>query len=299
MLMHSAPRPFVRDGWVFEPKLDGMRGLAIKTDAGVRLYSRNGVDFSWRYPALVQAINAIARKSMVLDGEIVAFDENGKPCFERLQERIIMSRERDIQIADKTNPVSYFVFDLLERDGVDFTARPLIERRDALIKTVYESDLIKHVQQFECDGISLFAAAAAMGLEGIVGKNLKSPYQPGIRSKNWIKVKHTITADVVIAGYRADVGFLVGRYDDLGNLVYCGSVIGGLRSTEYEYLDKVLEARQDCPFASNMRSSDTIWFEPRIVAEVKFMHWTSGGYLRMPSFTRLRMDLQASGVRCE
>jgi bifunctional non-homologous end joining protein LigD len=274
--------------------MDGMRCIAIWDGVDVHLLSRNGLDFAYKYPALAAELRNSLRAPCVLDGEIVAYDESGRPSFERLQERIVAHREDFIRRSDTTNPVQLFLFDVLSFDGRDVTALPLLARRELLTAEVKETDLVKRLEVFD-DGIALFQASAQLGLEGIVGKNKASIYQCGVRSKNWVKVKHSIRTDVLIGGHRADVGFLVGRYVDENRLRYVGSVMGGLRGDDYEYLDKVLVLRESSPFVESSRAARTLWFEPHVVAEVKFMHWTSGGLLRMPTFTRLRLDLSALG----
>jgi bifunctional non-homologous end joining protein LigD len=294
MLMHAEAQPFARKGWLFEPKMDGMRGIGALHGGQVKLWSRNALDFSWRYPALAEQLRELPDNTVV-DGEIVAFDKLGRVSFERLQERIIMSRESEIMRADISNPVLFFVFDILQVAGRDVTSRCLTERKKILRETLCESSLIKHLDFYEDDGVQLFAASHQLGLEGIVAKNAASSYQCGTRSKNWVKVKHTVTADVVIGGHRKDYGFLVGRYDKERNLRYVGNVMGGLRSADYEYLDRALVLRDSSPFNDRLRSA-SLWFEPLTVAEVKFMHWTSAGYLRMPSFTRLRLDIDPLSV---
>jgi bifunctional non-homologous end joining protein LigD len=292
MLMHSAPEPFNREGWFFEPKMDGMRCITIWDGVDVYLISRNGLDFAPKYPALAAELRKILRSPCVLDGEIVAYDSFGRPSFERLQERIVARREDLIRRSDSTNPVQLFLFDALSFDGRNVTGLPLISRRELLAAEVRETGLVKRLEVFD-DGIALFRASGELGLEGVVGKNKSSIYQCGIRSKNWVKVKHSIRTDVVIGGHRPDIGFLVGSYVDDNRLRYVGSVMGGLRGEDYEYLDKVLVLRESSPFIESSRAPRTLWFEPHVVAEVKFMHWTSGGLLRMPTFTRLRLDLSA------
>jgi bifunctional non-homologous end joining protein LigD len=299
MLMHAEPQPFARAGWLFEPKMDGMRGVAIRGSAetgSVRLMSRNALDFAWRYPSLAAQLQDVLPPDTVVDGEIIAFASDGRPCFERLQERIIMTRDIEIARADLSNPVVFYVFDIMRVEGRDVTTRTLSQRKEILQQAVRESELIKHLQFYADDGLTLFAASSQLGLEGIVGKNASSRYECGVRSKHWIKVKHTVTADVVIAGHRKDYGFLVGRYDADRNLRYVGNVMGGLKSGDYDYLESALVLRDSSPFADKMRSNGAKWFEPLVVAEVKFMHWTSGGFLRMPSFTRLRLDIDPLSI---
>ena len=275
--------------------MDGMRGIAICDGAGaVRLMSRNAIDFAKRYPALAADLGGVPAGT-VLDGEIVAFDAAGRPSFERLQERIIMSRDVEIAGADRSNPVAFYVFDIMRVAGVDVTTACLGERKSLLRNVIRESEFVKHIHFCQDDGVALFEATSRLGLEGIVAKNASSPYQCGVRSKHWIKVKHTITADVVIAGHRKDYGFLVGRFDEERRLQYVGNVIGGLKSTDYDYLDKSLILRESCPFHEKLRNGAK-WFEPLVVAEVKFMHWTSGGFLRIPSFTRLRLDIDPESI---
>lgn len=295
MLMSAQHQPFSRKGWIFEPKLDGMRGIAIVDNDACEIYSRNGLEFAFKYPALAADLGARGG-NFVVDGEIVCLNSAGTPDFELLQQRIRMRNLHEIMHAEQTNPVRFYLFDVLCFDGRDRMHLPLRERKQLLAEHFAESDHVRVTSYFQDYGETLFAACRQNGLEGMVGKNGDSIYQAGVRSKHWIKVKILQTTDVVIGGHKPDVGFLVGRRCPQRGLVYVGSVISGLRNAEYDYLRDHLRERPNSPFAPGIERWRATWFEPEIVAEVRFMLWTSGGFLRMPAFTRLRLDRSAHDV---
>ncbi len=289
----------VGEGWVYEPKWDGFRAIVTVAGGEVTLTSRNGKDLTGRFPDVARAVPLAIRSSdAVLDGEICALDEDGRSRFSLLQE---------------SGGTSMLVlFDLLELDSEPLLDQPLGERRRRLEELVGSSAGVVVSPQFD-DGPALLAAARQQELEGVVAKQVGSPYRPGRRTPDWQKLKLRQTQEVVIAGYtrgqgRRTGGFgaLVAGVQDAGVLRWAGNVGTGFSDDEIERLRKVLAPleRPDSPFAEvpkmpRVRRSDVTWVEPALVAEVEFVEWTHEGRLRAPSYVALREDRAAPDVRRE
>jgi bifunctional non-homologous end joining protein LigD len=288
--------------WGFEPKWDGIRAIAV-CDEETRLISRNEKDITVAYPELHRLHDQVVALEAMLDGEIVAF-EDGIPSFQRLQQRMHLRDQAQIEQIARRIPVAYMVFDLLYLDGEDLTGRPLSERRRILEDTIVSTERIQISPIIEGDGTALFSAAAAQGLEGIMAKRLTSRYQPGARSRDWLKVKVTFDADVVIVGWtegegrrKGTLGSLVMAVYDDGELRYVGNVGTGFDTRSLaEAMDRLnaLEGTES-PFPSEvMRSRPELrrahWVTPTLVAMVEHRQLTSAGRLRAPSFKGFRED---------
>ncbi|HEY5780508.1 MAG TPA: DNA ligase D [Lysobacter sp.] len=305
MLAEIGQAPFHREGWMWEPKLDGYRVIAFIDRDGVRLRSRRGLDLTPAFPALVKALTEQAVDGMVLDGEIVAFDANGKPSFNALQNRVQLKSQAELAAADRNAPVVFFCFDLPYFAGVDLREAPYRDRRRYLAQALLPSPLVQLVHADE-DGIALQQAALASGFEGVVGKRLDSRYHAGRRSASWLKVKPVQSAEFVIAGYTRGKGareslgaILVGYWED-GQLRHASHVGSGFDARTLERLQARLAPlkRRLCPFAEKPElNNPTTWVEPELVAEVQFQEWTGDGHLRAPVFLRLRDDIDAKTVR--
>ncbi len=295
MHAESAEAPFNRAGWAWEPKLDGYRVLAFVGDKGVRLRSRRGLELAGSFPRLVGEFGQQRVSGMILDGEIVGFDEAGRPSFNALQSQIKAKIERAV----------FYAFDLLHFAGVDLRGEPYADRRRWLAQCLLPSRLVQLVHAQE-DGVALYAAALASGFEGVIGKRKHSRYEAGRRSASWVKVKAVQSADFVVGGYtrgkgsRTPLGALLLGYWEDGRLRYAGHVGSGF---DDEGLAKVAQAlaplaRGTCPFAAQPPlERPTTWVEPERVAEVKFQEWTPDGHLRAPVFLRLRDDVDPKRVR--
>ena len=310
MLATLVADPFDDDDWIFEPKWDGVRALATCTDETL-LISRNQKDMTATYPDLGRLHEQLVALDAIVDGEIVAMKE-GRPSFEMLQSRINLANPRDIERIAKQIPVSFIAFDILYLDGRSLIDLPLEERKDILDETVVKNRFVDVSTVIPREGKALFDAAKAQHLEGIVAKKLGSPYRPGKRSREWLKIKTIYEADVVIGGWTPGEGsrssrfgaLLVGTYED-GGLRFNGSVGTGFNSqTLAEVLEKLQAHETDTnPFDSDPRSDkarwgkpikDPHWVEPVLVAAVEFRELTSGGKLRAPSFKGLRQDKEPS-----
>ena len=229
MLATLASTPFSRPGWLFEVKYDGIRVLAQRDGDEVELYGRAGQRFTPRYPEVVAALRMLPLSRFVLDGEVVAFDERGRPSFQRLQARMHLTRAADIEQARATTPVSAVFFDALALDGRDLRARPLEARKACLADVVPARGVIQYGAHVLERGEAFYEAASEQRIEGIVAKRLTSPYSGG-RSTDWIKIKCHLRQEFVVGGYTAPQGsrprfgaLHVGVYDD-DTLVYVGRV---------------------------------------------------------------------------
>jgi bifunctional non-homologous end joining protein LigD len=297
--------PFKRAGWIWEPKLDGYRALAFIGPDGVKLKSRRGLDLTAPFPGIVAALGDQAGASMILDGEIVAFDANARPSFNALQNRVQLKSAREIAEAEQSVAVAYFCFDLLHFGGIDLTRFPYADRRRYLAQCLLPSALVQLVYASE-DGEALREVALAAGFEGVVAKRKDSRYEPGKRSGAWLKVKPTTTADFVVGGYtkgkgsREPLGALLVGYWDKKKLHYASHVGSGFDAASLADVKARLEElrRSSCPFVERPElNAPTTWVEPKLVAEVEFHSWTGDGALRAPVFRRLRDDIDAKSVR--
>jgi bifunctional non-homologous end joining protein LigD len=298
---------FSDPAWLFEPKLDGVRAIALLRAGDVRLFSRRGLDATAQYPAVVQELMQLALGDAVLDGEIVAPDEQGRPSFHRLQQRLNLTNAHDIRRAEADVPVLYYLFDLLYFDGHDLRRAPLEQRKALLKHAVAPAGRILLLDHFEEDGETAFEASKAHGLEGVVAKRRDSPYESGKRSRHWLKVKGTNSEDFVVAGYTPGQGsrgttfgaLVLGYYDD-GHLVYAGNVGSGFDDRTLDALLPRLESirTDECPFGERPDVlGEATWVRPELVAEVRFDQWTPDGRLRAPVFLHLRDDKPAIEAR--
>jgi bifunctional non-homologous end joining protein LigD len=305
MLAEAGERPFNRAEWMWEPKLDGYRVIALIDGQGVTLRSRNGLDLSPQFPQLVQELAQQGPAGMVLDGEIVVLGDSGRPSFNALQNRAQLKGAREIAAAELANPAVFFAFDLLHFAGVDVRKAVYSDRRRYLAQCLMPSPRVQLVHAAG-DGIALHEAATASGFEGVVGKRKDSRYESGKRSAAWLKVKPTSSADFVIGGYtkgkgsRAPLGSILVGYWDKGKLRYASHVGSGFDESTLEALKRRLAplAAKANPFdAEPERNAPTTWVEPKVVAEVSFHSWTADDRLRAPVFLRLRDDVDARKVK--
>lgn len=313
MLAQTADEAFDRRGWLFEVKWDGIRALAFVRRRGaeqeVALYNRSLRRVNARFPEVVDAFTRLPVASTVLDGEIVAADEQGKPSFAQLQQRMHLTAEAEVRRAMQAVPVRYVAFDCLYLDGQDLRGRPFAERRRALEQLslpagVLRGDVVEH------DGRALFEAARRHGFEGIVAKKQDSSYQAGVRSPHWLKIKAKETTEAVVGGFTrgkghraATLGALVlGQYDDAGRLVHIGQTGGGFTDADVRALRRRLDSlvTNGCPFAEVPDTPQpATWVRPELVAEVEHAGRTPDGKLRFPVFLRVRDDLTPSDVRLQ
>jgi bifunctional non-homologous end joining protein LigD len=300
MLAVRVERPFTAEGWLWEMKYDGVRALVTVRDGEVSLMGRKGRDETARYPELRRVADALLLRDAVVDGEIVAFTDDGRPSFERLQSRINVSREADIARAQALTPVAFCAFDLLWAGGRDLRDLPVVQRKRALRAVLRDAPGVVYVDHVETEGESFFEAVKAQDLEGIVGKQADSRYEAGRRSRSWVKVKAWNTQDCVIAGWTAGRGgrgalgaLVLGVYEG-DKLVHAGQAGSGLDgATMRTLLDILTPLRIDhCPLATEPQLDQPVtWVKPEVVCEVRFTEWTTAGTMRHPTFLRLRPEV--------
>ena len=306
MLASLVDEPFNRAGWLWEPKLDGIRALAYVSDGKVELRSRRGVEITKQYPSLVAALQKQQASSMVLDGEICALDAGGVPRFQLLQPRINLLRGDNARV-DAEQPVVFFLFDLLYLDGYDLKAVPLRERKALMTSRLQAFDNLRLLSSIEGDGRDVAEGATALGFEGVVGKRADSRYEAGVRSKAWLKVKSVLQQEFVVGGYtpgeggrRSTFGALaIGYRDEAGELRYAGNVGSGFDDAELAGMRKALAPleTEESPFADAVEGVSFV--RPELVVEVKFAEWTKDGRLRAPVFLGVRDDIEPRQVRRE
>jgi bifunctional non-homologous end joining protein LigD len=307
MLATLAMEPFSRPGWVFEIKYDGVRVIAERRGEEVRMLGRSGEDITARYPEIADALRGLSVEQIVLDGEIVAYDESGRPSFGRLQKRMLISRPRDVAAVMARVPVRAVFFDCLALEGHDLRKLGLVDRKECLARALPPAGVIQAGDHIEEQGEAFFEAANQLGLEGIIAKRADSPYD-GRRSPNWVKLKCQKRQEFVIGGYTDPRGggrhfgaLHVGVYED-GQLRHVTRVGGGFDDAMQDQLWEPLRvlARPDSPFGTTGPTGrGNHWVEPRLVCEVRFTEWTADGGLRHPIFIGMRTDRKPEDVRRE
>ncbi|HYK99712.1 MAG TPA: DNA ligase D [Steroidobacteraceae bacterium] len=290
--------------WRYEPKLDGYRVIAYVRGTDVTLKSRRGLDLTSFFPELTEELAAQAIEQMVLDGEIVALDAGGRPSFNALQNRAQLKTPAEIAAARRDSPVVLVCFDLLHFGGLNLRGAPYLARRRYLAQCLLPS---AHLQLVHCsdNGAELYRVAVDHGFEGVVAKRIDSTYQPGKRSRAWLKIKAEQSAEFVVGGFtrgkgaRDPLGALLLGYFEGKALRYAGHVGSGL---DDPVIEKLLERtaklkRKDSPFADEVPlHRPTSWLVPELVAEVTFSEFTPAGSLRAPVFVRLRDDIEPARV---
>jgi bifunctional non-homologous end joining protein LigD len=275
--------------WVYEEKYDGIRAVAYRDDDRVRILSRTGQDLTEGFSAVADAVRELPGRDFVIDGELVVFDEKGVSRFQLLQRRGVDPRARPV----------YAVFDCLRSEGRDILRRPLEERRARMHELVpARAGHLMRSRRLPRDGERAIAIAREKGWEGVIAKIATSPYEPGVRSRAWLKMKVRGESEFVIGGYtppqgsRAEFGaLLVGLYDR-GKLRYTGKVgTGYTQETLRDLGAKLRKLRTDTsPFDPAPRIRDAFWVKPRLVAQLAYAEWTADGKLRQPAFLGLRTD---------
>ncbi|MGV9010976.1 MAG: DNA ligase D [Flavobacteriales bacterium] len=297
MLASPDTAAFDDPDWLFEIKWDGYRAIAETGGKSVRLYSRNGLSFAEGYPSIADDLRTIER-NMILDGEIVAMNDDGRPDFQLLQHAA----------AVPDTHLVFQVFDLLSLNGKDTTGLSLIERKELLRKALPDLEHIKYCDHVLSRGKDFFAAAQEQDLEGVIAKRKDSIYQPGVRSKSWLKVKNHRAQEVVIGGYTAPRNsrkhfgaLLLGVYEK-GKLRYVGHTGTGFDARTLRELSATMKPleRKTSPFADKVdANSPATWVSPKLVANIKFTEWTRDGHMRHPVFLGLRSDKDAQDVHRE
>jgi bifunctional non-homologous end joining protein LigD len=299
MLATPVDKPFDDDKWLFEIKWDGYRAVAFVNDGEVRLVSRNQNDLTRQYPELAEIPGGLKASSAVLDGEIVALDDEGRSSFSLMQQRTGFSPTGRRGTRNGAIPVLYYAFDLMYLDGYDLHRVELEARKQVLRDIVGGNDTVRYSDHHVGVGIALYEAARQKGLEGILAKYRTSLYTEK-RSREWLKIKITQRLEAVIGGYtdpegsRAHFGSIVlGLYNKKGDLIHVGQAGSGFDNktlTQVWSQLKKLDTSHN-PFAGKVQALRKVHFvEPKLVAEIKYGEWTHEGQLRAPVFMGLRTD---------
>ncbi len=286
--------PPLGDQWLHEIKFDGYRMLAFVQNKKIRLMSRNNQNWTSHFQNITTALKKLSLTNAIFDGEIVLLDKKQRSNFQLMQN------------AEPDAPFVYFIFDLLYYDGHDLTALPIIERKKILKKILpKKSPVLRFSDHIIGSGSKVFAKSCKLGLEGIVSKNINSPYLQK-RSREWLKIKCQKRQEFVIGGYTPPQGsrqhfgaLLVGYYNNNKKLIYAGRVGTGFDDETLNSLFKLLKKNSATlmPFSTKPPASKKVtWVKPVLVGEVEFTEWTSEGILRHPSFKGLRKDKPAKKV---
>jgi bifunctional non-homologous end joining protein LigD len=309
MLAKLSKLPASDDGWAVEVKWDGVRAIAYCRPGRLALQSRNLNDVSAQYPEVRGLSRQLGARDAVLDGELVAFDGEGRPSFERLQQRIHQTEKSVVRRRMKSHPVTYVIFDLLHLDGHNLMDEPYSHRRE-LLEGLKLAGGSWQVPRYSVSKASeLLEASAKQRLEGIVLKRLDSRYAPGKRNGSWLKVKNIGRQEFVIGGWQEGEGrrrnrlgsILLGYFDEHGELRYAGKVGTGFSERDLDELLRRLRplARKSNPFASRRGPRQAHFVEPELVAEIEFRELTAEGMVRHGSFKGLREDKPAKEVGVE
>lgn len=294
--------------WQYELKLDGYRALAIKSSGKVYLRSRNDNDFNSRYPGIVDALASMPDET-VIDGEVVALDEKGRPSFNALQ-----------NYGSASSPLHFFIFDLLVLQGRDVMGDQLTARRQLIEQHVLPSlaDPIRYSPVLEASLSDLIHSVKQQGLEGLVAKRRDSKYEPGLRSGAWMKMRVNQGQEFVIAGYTPSTknfdALVIGYYEK-GRLMYAARTRNGFTPASRAELFRKITALEiaDCPFANlpekkagrwgagltAAKMAECRWLKPVLVGQFEFVEWTDDAHLRHSRFVALREDKNARNVSRE
>jgi len=307
--------PASDDRWVFEPKYDGIRIVALVSPDAAALLTRNGHDKSRQFPEVARALRELARSAgsdLVLDGEIVALDPRGEPArFQDLQGRMHLQDDDVVGHHASDAPAAFIAFDVLIDGGALLVEKPWTERRETLDRLLRRAPaatarVLRASRVVRGSPDALLREAREQGWEGIMAKRADCPYEPGRRVRHWLKIKLENQQEFVIGGYteprhtRSHFGaLLLGYHDERGRLVYAGHTGTGFsqRMLDDVYAKLRRIERDASPFTTTPRTNERAhWVEPKYVAEVRFNEWTAGGNLRQPVFLGLREDKSARAV---
>jgi len=305
--------PADEERWAYEIKWDGVRAIAYSRPGELRLESRNLNDITDSYPELSPLCAALGSHSAILDGEIVAFDASGRPSFAALAQRMHVSSRAQARRLAASTPVTYMIFDLLWLDGHSVMGLRYEQRRELLVALALSGERWQTPEHLVGEGAALLHASAEQGLEGIVAKRLDSTYQPGLRTRDWVKVKTLARQELVVGGWlpgkgkrRGSIGALLlgvqepdGAHEPDRALRYVGRVGSGFSDEDLRRLAQMLAPleRPSSPFATGEQPPrEAIFCQPQLVVEVQFGAWTDSGSLRHPVYVGVREDKPAEQV---
>jgi len=294
-------------GWLYEVKWDGYRALVIRNGAQVQIQSRNHKDLTAMYPGIAAAALKLEVAKFVLDGEIVALDESGRPAFQVLQHRGSHAKHQ----------VVFYAFDVLHTEGRDVLAEPIEKRRALLTKIVAGNSVIRISADLPGAASQVIDAVRSLGLEGVIAKRRGSTYQPGDRSSDWLKLRLDRQQEFVIGGFRPDgatvdallVGYYVGKAFKFAGKVRAGFTphirrqvrlqLDPLRIGKCPFVDLPTEKSRWGAGVTAEEMHEMVWTRPALVAQVRFLEWTAEGRLRHAAFIGLRIDKSPQEVRRE
>ncbi len=296
MLATPVDAAFDDKEWVFELKWDGYRAIAELKKGEVHFYSRRGLSFKEKYPAITHALKKI-KTDMVIDGEVVLFNEQNRPDFQKLQQ---YSENQHL-------PLIYYVFDILSWQKEDTKYLPLIERKKILKRLIRTKGTIRYSDHIEENGIAFFEKVKEDNLEGIIAKKKDSIYRPGIRTKEWLKIKHHHSQEAIIVGFteprRSRLHFgalLLAQYDDNKKLRYIGHTGTGFSDQTLREMIKKLQPLTiaKSPLEQKVKGNNPVtWVNPQLVCEIEFTEITRDGILRHPVFKALRTDKKPKDIK--
>ncbi len=294
MLAKETDEAFDDANWLFEIKWDGYRAISEIKQGKVELYSRNGNSFNTAYPVVLHALEKM-KDDLVLDGEVVVLNEAGKSDFQKLQ-----------HYEDNTQyPLCYYVFDVLSINGHSTYELPLTERKKLLKKIIPKNAVIKYADHIEEHGKAFFEAAKKKDMEGIMAKKADSFYYPGVRTNEWLKIKHHKSAEVIITGFtkptgaRKYFGALVLGIRMGDKLQYVGHTGSGFSESGLKEMYNKLKLliKKESPFDEVVKTNAPVaWVKPVLIAEIKFTEWTTDNKMRHPIFMRLRTDKKINEI---
>lgn len=298
MLAKETEEPFDNKDWLFEIKWDGYRAISEIRKDKILLYSRKGLNFQPTYPIVAEQLNTI-QEEVVLDGEIVVLNDEGKPDFQFLQH----------YSEHQNRPIQYYVFDLLELNGQDTTKLPLSDRKELLKKIIPQDDpVLKYSDHIIANGKSFFKVSTDKDLEGIMGKKIDSKYFPGRRTTEWLKIKNHKTEEAIIAGYtppsgsRKYFGSIILAAKKGNKFIYVGNAGTGFNQNSLKELYELFQPliQKESPFDQKIKdNSKATWLRPELICEVKFSEITADGKFRHPVFLHLRNDKNLNEINME
>lgn len=292
MLLYET-QPFDDESYIYELKLDGIRCLAYIDGKSVVLRNKRHKDVTATYPELAD-MNKCVKKRVILDGELVVLNKDGKPDFYALQRRSLMTDSFKISLAAKSNPVQFVAYDIIYYDGKDLTNKPLMERKEILLKAVSEGSNLTISRYIEKHGVAFFELAKAQELEGIVAKRKDGLYHIGKRTRDCLKIKVMQDDDLLILGYQPDEhgevkDLILGYYDDDGKLQCRGKVYLGISKEERGIIAQFAKTNTvKNPWFPKYKNA--VWLKPQLIGTARFMHETAGDGMRQPVWKGLRTD---------
>lgn len=292
MLLYET-QPFDDKDYIYELKLDGIRCLAYIDAKSVNLRNKRNKDVTAIYPELAE-MNKCVKKRVILDGELVVLDKDGKPDFYALQRRSLMADSFKIGLSARNAPVQFVAYDIIYFDGQDLTDKPLTERKAILSKAVKEGYNLSVSRYIEEMGTAFFEIAKAQELEGIVAKRKGGLYHIGKRTRDWLKIKVMQDEDLLVLGYQPDEDgkvkdLILGYYDEEDKLQCRGKVYLGISEEERRIIENfAMQNRIQKPWFGKYKNA--VWLKPQLVGTAHFMHETQSGGMRQPVWKGLRTD---------